>query len=82
MSGSKFSHLKYGAFVSSRRLTMGNAPLTRIHSYEEVKMKTLLKTIVLAAVTTAVLVPAIAEAHPHKVCRWGHHHHRVCRWVR
>ncbi|MGN6649366.1 HHHH-motif protein [Trinickia sp.] len=45
-------------------------------------MKTLLKTIVLAAVTTAVLVPAIAEAHPHKVCRWGHHHHRVCRWVR
>ena len=45
-------------------------------------MKAFLKTIVVAAVATAVLAPAIAEAHPHKVCHWNHHHHRVCRWVR
>ncbi|WP_196493641.1 HHHH-motif protein [Burkholderia anthina] len=46
-------------------------------------MKTLLKTLTAAAVAAAVLVPAIAEAHPHRVCRFDHHHHhKVCRWVR
>ncbi|WP_236873173.1 HHHH-motif protein [Burkholderia sp. MSMB0856] len=38
-------------------------------------MKTLLKSL-----TAAVLVPAIAEAHPHRVCHFDHH--RMCRWVR
>ena len=41
-------------------------------------MKTLLKTLTAAA----VLVPAIAEAHPHRVCHFEHHHHKMCRWVR
>ncbi|WP_231944060.1 HHHH-motif protein [Burkholderia stabilis] len=30
----------------------------------------------------AVLAPAIAEAHPHRVCHFDHHHHKMCRWVR
>ncbi|MBL3967390.1 hypothetical protein H3O04_33500 [Burkholderia sp. KCJ3K979] len=45
-------------------------------------MKTLLKTLTAAAVAAAVLVPTIAEAHPHRVCHFEHHHHRVCHWVR
>ncbi|WP_206951463.1 HHHH-motif protein [Trinickia acidisoli] len=45
-------------------------------------MKTFLKAIVLAAVATAALVPAIAEAHSHRVCHFDHHHHRVCHWVK
>ncbi|MFP3561155.1 HHHH-motif protein, partial [Paraburkholderia sp. SIMBA_049] len=28
-----------------------------------------------------VLVPALAEAHSHRVCHFNHHHHRVCHWV-
>ncbi|RQV56025.1 hypothetical protein DF020_19395 [Burkholderia cenocepacia] len=40
------------------------------------------KTLTAAAVAAAVLVPAIAEAHPHRVCHFEHHHHRVCHWVR
>ena len=44
-------------------------------------MKTLLKTLTVAALA-AVLVPAIAEAHPRRVCHFEHHHHKVCRWVR
>ncbi|HEF5870683.1 TPA: hypothetical protein SAY52_001256 [Burkholderia cenocepacia] len=45
-------------------------------------MKMLLTTLTAAAVAAAVLVPAIAEAHPHRVCHFEHHHHRVCHWVR
>ncbi|WP_179404402.1 HHHH-motif protein [Burkholderia guangdongensis] len=45
-------------------------------------MKTLLKTISVAAVALAVLAPTLAEAHMHRVCHFDHHHHRVCRWVR
>ncbi|WP_438879295.1 HHHH-motif protein, partial [Bacillus cereus group sp. BC66] len=45
-------------------------------------MKTLLKTLTVAALAAAVLVPVIAEAHPHRVCHFEHHHHKVCRWVR
>jgi len=45
-------------------------------------MKTLLKTLTVTALAAAVLVPAIAEAHPHRVCHFEHHHHKVCRWVR
>ncbi len=50
---------------------------------QDLDMKTLLKTLTAAAVAAAVLVPAIAEAHPHRVCHFEHHHHhKVCRWVR
>ncbi|MEN2469707.1 MULTISPECIES: HHHH-motif protein [Burkholderia] len=45
-------------------------------------MKTLLKTLTVAALAAAVLVPAIAEAHQHRECHFDHHHHKVCRWVR
>ncbi|NLA19740.1 hypothetical protein GPU89_26440 [Burkholderia cepacia] len=45
-------------------------------------MKTLLKSLAVTALAAAVLVPAIAEAHPHRVCHFDHHHHRMCRWVR
>ncbi|WP_196319544.1 HHHH-motif protein [Burkholderia cepacia] len=45
-------------------------------------MKTLLKTLTIAALAAAVLVPAIAEAHQHRECHFDHHHHKVCRWVR
>jgi hypothetical protein len=45
-------------------------------------MKTLLKTLTITALAAAVLVPAIAEAHPHRVCHFEHHHHKVCHWVR
>ena len=38
-------------------------------------MKTLLKTLTVAALAAAVLVPAIAEAHPRRVCHFEHHHH-------
>ena len=49
---------------------------------QDLDMKTLLKTLTAAAVAAAVLVPAIAEAHPHRLCHFEHHHHKVCRWVR
>lgn len=46
-------------------------------------MKTLLKTLTVAALAAAVLVPAIAEAHQHRECHFDrYHHHKVCRWVR
>lgn len=45
-------------------------------------MKSLLISTLIAAVTLTAFAP-MAEAHPHKVCRWSmHHHHRDCRWVR
>ncbi|MFP6561381.1 HHHH-motif protein [Paraburkholderia sp. B3] len=39
---------------------------------------------ILAATTVAfaVLTPAIANAHSHRVCHFDHHHHRVCHWVK
>lgn len=39
---------------------------------------------ILTATTLAltVLTPAIANAHPHRVCHFDHHHHRVCHWVK
>lgn len=30
----------------------------------------------------AGMLPALAQAHSHKVCHYDHHHHRVCHWVR
>ncbi|MCG5078484.1 HHHH-motif protein [Paraburkholderia tagetis] len=45
-------------------------------------MKYVAKTLTVMAVALAVLAPALAEAHSHKVCHWDHHHHRVCRWVK
>lgn len=46
-------------------------------------MKSLMKTFTATAVAIAVLAPAIAQAHPHRACRFDRHrHHRVCRWVR
>ncbi|WP_423759979.1 HHHH-motif protein [Burkholderia sp. NLJ2] len=29
-----------------------------------------------------MLAPAIAAAHPHRVCHVNHRHHKVCRRVR
>jgi hypothetical protein len=33
-------------------------------------------------VALVVLTPALAEAHPHRVCHFDHHHHRSCHWVK
>ncbi|MGU7774221.1 HHHH-motif protein [Burkholderia sp. MR1-5-21] len=45
-------------------------------------MSRIAKILTATVVACAVLAPAIAEAHSHKVCHVDHHHHRVCRWVR
>ncbi|WP_196482289.1 HHHH-motif protein [Burkholderia cepacia] len=45
-------------------------------------MKRIAKILTATALACAVLVPALAEAHSHRVCHVDHHHHRVCRWVR
>ncbi|WP_196485559.1 HHHH-motif protein [Burkholderia cepacia] len=45
-------------------------------------MKRIAKILTAAAAACAVLAPALAEAHSHRVCHVDHHHHRVCRWVR
>ncbi|WP_261538692.1 HHHH-motif protein [Burkholderia multivorans] len=45
-------------------------------------MKRIAKILTAAAVACAVLAPALAEAHAHRVCHFDdHHHHRMCRWV-
>jgi hypothetical protein len=40
------------------------------------------KILTAATVALVVLTPAIADAHPHRVCHVDHHHHRVCHWVK
>ncbi|MBR7962238.1 hypothetical protein KDW55_18090 [Burkholderia sp. AU19243] len=45
-------------------------------------MTRIAKILTAAAVAGAVLMPALAEAHSHRVCHFDHHHHRTCRWVR
>jgi hypothetical protein len=47
------------------------------------KIKLKLVAALLSAVSFTVLVPAVAEAHSHKVCHWEHHHmhvHHACHW--
>lgn len=45
-------------------------------------MKYVAKILTVTAVAFAVLAPALAEAHTHKVCNLDQHHHRVCHWVK
>ncbi|HDR9057643.1 HHHH-motif protein [Burkholderia vietnamiensis] len=45
-------------------------------------MNRIVKILTAGALACAVLVPALAEAHSHRVCHFDHHHHRVCRGVR
>lgn len=52
-------------------------------------MNRITKTLSFLALSAAILVPAIAEAHPqprgvhpHRVCHIDRHHHRVCHLVR
>ncbi|AFQ51421.1 HHHH-motif protein [Burkholderia cepacia] len=45
-------------------------------------MTRIAKILTATAITCAVFVPALAEAHSHRVCHVDHHHHRVCRSVR
>ncbi|WP_010094402.1 HHHH-motif protein [Burkholderia ubonensis] len=45
-------------------------------------MNRIAKILAATIVACAVLAPAIAEAHPHRVCHFDHHHHRACRWAR
>ncbi|ABI91014.1 hypothetical protein Bamb_5467 [Burkholderia ambifaria AMMD] len=44
-------------------------------------MNRIAKILTATALACAVLVPALAEAHSHRVCHFNYHHHRVCHWV-
>lgn len=60
----------------------GYQPNGRLPVEEVDTMNRIARILTATAVALAVLAPALAEAHPHRVCHWDRHHHRVCRWVR
>lgn len=40
------------------------------------------KILMATAAALAIVTPAIADAHPHRVCHFDDHHHRSCHWVK
>ncbi|WP_199545022.1 HHHH-motif protein [Paraburkholderia kururiensis] len=45
-------------------------------------MKFFAKILAVTALAPAVLAPAMADAHPHRMRHFDHRHHRACRWVK
>jgi hypothetical protein len=80
---SKIVNCPQGRCTACRRPALRRyQPDHRLTIRESFTMNRIAKILTATALACAVLVPALAEAHSHRVCHFDHHHHRVCRWVR